>query len=66
MPATIEALPRLIEGIPKGAWVALSHDQDRVVVYGAELEDVLRRSREAGENDPVVIRVPLTDSAAFL
>ena len=65
MPA-VEQLPRLLENIPKGAWVALSHEENRVLAYGAEFQEVLRKARETGEKDPVVIRVPQTDGSALL
>lgn len=49
---------KLLAEIPKGAWVALSKDEERVIAYGAELFQVLEKAREQGENDPVVLRVP--------
>jgi hypothetical protein len=54
---------RLLAEIPKGDWVALAHDETRVVAYGAELQNVVRRAKESGEDDPVVIRVPQTEAA---
>ncbi len=56
----VKKLPELLAEIPRGAWVALSHDEQRVVAYGAELEDVVRQAKEAGEDDPIVTRVPQT------
>ncbi len=64
--AAVKDLPKLLADIPKGAWVALSHDEERVLAYGAELQEVLQKAREAGENDPFVIRVPQADAAALL
>jgi len=55
---SIEKVPELLAEIPKGDWVALAHDETRVVAYGAELQNVVRRAKESGEDDPVVIRVP--------
>jgi predicted RNase H-like HicB family nuclease len=64
--ASVKELPRLLAGIPKGAWVALSHDEEKVVAYGAELQEVLQKAKEAGEQDPAVIRVPESSDVVFL
>lgn len=56
----------LLDGIPKGAWVALSQDESRVVTYAAELQEVLRTAREAGEDSPVILRVPEADGATLI
>ncbi len=58
---------KLLADVPKGAWVALSKAEDRVVAYAAELQDAIQKAKEAGENDPIVIRVPeTTDTTLFL
>lgn len=51
-------ISKLLEDVPKGAWVALSNDEERVVAYAAELEEALEKARDAGEPAPVVTRVP--------
>lgn len=53
-------------GIPKGAWVALSKDEERVIAYSAELQEVLTKAKEAGETDPIVTRVLEADSSTLL
>ena len=65
MPAVRE-LSELLEGIPKGSWVALSSNEESVIAYARTLEQVLEKAKEAGEDRPVVIRVPEKDSAVFL
>ncbi len=65
MPA-VRDLSKLLADIPKGAWVALSHDEERVVSYGDNLQEVLQKAKQTGENDPFVIRVPEKEAAAFL
>jgi hypothetical protein len=65
MPA-VRDLSKLLANIPKGAWVALSHDEEQVVSYGDNLQEVLQKAKQAGENDPFVIRVPEKEAAAFL
>jgi hypothetical protein len=57
---------KLLVGIPKGAWVALSKDEEKVLAYAAELQDALQKAKEAGENDPIVLRIPETDSTTLL
>jgi len=59
-------LSKLLAGIPKGAWVALSQDEEHVIAYAAELQEVIIKAREAGEQDPIITRVPETDSASLI
>ena len=59
-------LSKILAGVPEGAWVALSNDQETVVAYASELEEALNKAREAGELDPVVTRVPELGSSALL
>jgi hypothetical protein len=54
---------KLLEGVPVGAWVAISHDEDRVLAYAAELKDAIRKAHELGEKDPVIVRVPQSPGA---
>jgi len=62
----VNDISRLIEGVPKGAWVALSNDEKRVVAYGAELQEAIQKAKEAGENNPVVLRVPEANAATLI
>jgi hypothetical protein len=64
MPATAD-LRALTAGVPVGSWVALSHDEKRIVVYGADLQEVLSRAKSAGEADPIVFRVPPAEIPVF-
>jgi hypothetical protein len=63
---TAKDISKILADVPKGAWVALSNDEERVVAYAAELEDALEKAREAGEPDPVVTRVPELGPCAFI
>ena len=65
MPA-VEDFSKTLAGIPRGSWVAISHDEERVVSYDPQLEEAIRKAREAGENDPIVNRVPDSPSTLFL
>jgi hypothetical protein len=53
---------KLLDGVPPGAWVAVSADGERVVAYSAEMHEAIRLAVEAGEEHPLVIRVPSTSS----
>jgi hypothetical protein len=66
MLATVKDLAKLLTGIPKGAWVALSKTGDRVVAYAAELPEAIRLSKAAGEDDPTIVRVPESDTATLI
>ena len=62
----VKDVSKLLADVPKGAWVALSRDEERVIAYAAELQEVLRKAKEAGEDDPIVVRVPEVEAAALL
>ena len=51
-------ISKLLEGLPKGAWVALSSNEERVVAYAAELQEAIQKAKAAGENNPIVLRIP--------
>jgi len=57
---------KLLADIPRGMWVALSHDEQKVISYDIRLEEAIKKARNLGEPDPVVIRVPDTSAALFL
>jgi Family of unknown function (DUF5678) len=61
MPA-VKDISKLLADIPKGAWVALSSDQEKVVAYAAELQEAIQKAKSAGEDDPVMVRVPEYES----
>ncbi len=61
----VRDISKLLAGIPNGAWVALSNDEERVVAFAAELQDAIQKANERGESDPVVFRVPETDGATL-
>ena len=61
----VKDVSKLLAAVPKGAWVALSKDEERVIAYAAELQEVLQKAKEAGENDPIVTRVPEADGTTL-
>ena len=62
----VKDISKLLAGVPKGAWVALSKDEERVIAFAAELQEALQKAKQAGENDPIVTRVPESDGKALL
>ncbi len=62
----VKDVSKLLLGVPKGAWVALSNDEERLLAYSADLQDAIEKAKASGENDPVVMRVPESDTALFL
>jgi hypothetical protein len=62
----VKDISKILEGVPKGAWVALSKDEERVVAYSAELQDAIQKAKDAGEANPIVIRVPEDGSNLLL
>ena len=65
MPATVD-LSKLLKDLPKGAWVAISSDEDHVVAYSADFNETLKRAHDLGEPHPIVVRVPEGDAAMLL
>jgi len=59
-------LGRLLKDIPRGAWVAISHDQSRVVAYSADINQAIAEANSKGEAHPRIIRVPETEAALVL
>jgi hypothetical protein len=66
--ATLPALnlSDLLKDIPRGAWVAISQDGSRVIAYAAEMRDVVQQAHAAGEEDPIITRVPQVNMALIL
>jgi len=62
----VKDVSKLLVGVPKGAWVALSRNEDKVLAYAAELQDAIQKAKDAGENDPIVMRVPEGDGTTLL
>lgn len=66
--ATLPALDlaKMLKGVPRGAWVAISEDKERVITYGADMRTVLEDARKQGEKDPLITRVPESDTTLLL
>ena len=55
--ATLD-MSALLEGIPAGAWVAISEEQNKVLAWGADAQAVLVEAQGKGEHSPLITRVP--------
>jgi hypothetical protein len=62
----VKDVSKLLVDVPKGAWVALSKNEDKVVAYAAELQEAIQKAKDAGENDPIVVRVPVAEGSTLL
>jgi hypothetical protein len=62
----VKDVSKLLVDVPKGAWVALSKDEEHLIAYAAELQDAIQKAKDAGENDPIVLRVPEADGSTLL
>jgi hypothetical protein len=58
MAASATDLYALLEGLPSGAWAAISLDQHKVVAFGTNSEAVLAEALEKGEEHPLMLRKP--------
>jgi|HubBroStandDraft_1064217.scaffolds.fasta_scaffold79855_2 hypothetical protein len=56
----------LLKDLPAGAWVAISEKTMSVIAYSAEIQTVVERSRQQGETDPLIVRVPELAGTLFL
>jgi hypothetical protein len=66
MATTVADLAGLLEGIPAGAWVAISEEKNAVVAYGVDAQAVFGEAQEKGEEHPLIVRVPEQATAMFL
>ncbi len=60
-PATIRDLSALLKDSPPGAWVALSHDEKRIVGTAISMQAAAYQAQLNGECEPVLIRMPLAE-----
>ena len=51
-------LSRVLEGIPRGEWVAVSSDMGRALAHGDDVQTVVKQANALGESEPVLMRVP--------
>ena len=46
----------ILKDVPAGAWAAVWND--RVIAYGADMQQVLAEARRKGVEHPVILKVP--------
>lgn len=66
MTTSVADLFALLDGIPAGAWFAVSLEQHRVLAYGDDSEALLLEARAIGEEHPLMMRVPELNIAMAL
>jgi hypothetical protein len=52
-------LSSVLKDAPPGEWIALSMDEKRVMGHGTTISDAVKAAKEAGEEQPVLIKMPL-------
>jgi hypothetical protein len=53
-----EEKAEVLRNAPRQCWVALSHDETRVMAHGATYAEAVARAQEVGEDDPVLVLTP--------
>jgi len=66
MATEIADIDDLVEGIPPGAWVAISEKLHKVLAYGIDLRAVLDEAHQMGEELPLIVRLPEQSLSWFL
>ena len=51
-------LTAVLKDAPVGDWIALSHQQDRIVATAKSLDEAIKAAKEQGEEAPIVLKVP--------
>jgi hypothetical protein len=59
-------LGALLKDLPRGSWVAISSDRQRVVAYGDDMREVIQKAKDRGEHSPIITRVPKSAGALLL
>jgi hypothetical protein len=59
-------LAELLKDLPRGAWVAISRAQARILAVGSDIKSVQQKAIDDGESDPVMVRVPETMTTVML
>jgi hypothetical protein len=65
MATAIGDLLELLEGIPAGAWVAISERQHSVLAFGADAQAVFNEAQSKGDDQPLIVRVPHQPTLMF-
>ena len=66
MTTAVANLWDLLKELPSGAWVAISEEDQKVVAFGADAQDVLNEAKSKGVHDPLITKVPESPSAMLV
>jgi hypothetical protein len=55
----VHDLSNLLKDSPPGAWVALSHDEKRIVGTATSMQAAAFQAQLNGEENPLLVRMPL-------
>ena len=58
IPAADQARLLALQNAPLNKWIALSADETRIIAVGETFAEVTAAAEEAGEDDPLFMRVP--------
>lgn len=56
----------ILAGVPRGAWVAISAGEKRVIAQGFDMQKVIEEAKNKGEDKPIITRVPELATALML
>lgn len=59
-------LTELLKNVPSGAWVAISEDEEKVVAYGPEMQQVIATAHGKGVKQPLIVKAPDRQEILFL
>lgn len=59
-------LTELLKSVPPGAWVAISEEEEKVVAYGADIQQVIAAAHGKGLKQPLIVKVPDRQEILFL
>ena len=62
----ITDLPRLLQTVPPGAWVAISTEKNSIIAYDQDSLKVFEATKAQGEECPLIVRRPFHDRLLFL
>ena len=59
-------LAELLKDVPAGAWVAISEEEEKVVAFGADIQQVIAEARVKGVKQPLIAKAPDRQEILFL
>jgi hypothetical protein len=55
---TVDQRVRVLREAKPNSWVAFSEDESKVVAYGDSYAEVVKAAKEAGETEPLIVKIP--------